>query len=113
MKAKIHPKWHDNCQVTCACGNQFITESTQAEIHVEICSACHPLFTGEMKYVDTLGRVEKFKQKQARAADKGYLKKKDRKKLKRKAEEKLAKESPKSLKEMLQKEIKKAKKKSS
>ncbi len=62
MKAKIHPKYVD-CKVTCGCGNSFETRSTRAEIHVEICSACHPFFTGTQKYVDTAGRVEKFQKK--------------------------------------------------
>ncbi len=109
MKTKIHPKYYDNCKVTCACGNEFVTGSTLPEIHVEICSACHPFFTGEMKYVDTLGRVEKFKQKQEKALEKKYVKKKDRQKIKTRKEEKRAKTQPKTLKEMLQKEMKKSK----
>ena len=64
MKANIHPKYYDDCKVTCACGNTFMTGATVPEIHVEICSNCHPFFTGEMKYVDTLGRVEKFQQRE-------------------------------------------------
>ena len=100
MKKNIHPKWYDDCKVTCACGNTFVTGSTLPEIKVEICSACHPFFTGEMKYVDTLGRVERFKQKQATAKKKKYVKKADKKKLKKKAEEKEDKR-PKTLKEML------------
>lgn len=67
MKKKIHPKYYNDAKVTCSCGNTFTTGSTQPEIQVEICSACHPFFTGEMKYVDTLGRVEKFQKKQAQA----------------------------------------------
>lgn len=62
MKEKIHPKYVD-CKVTCGCGNTFMTRSTRAEINVEICSACHPFFTGQQKYVDTAGRVEKFQRK--------------------------------------------------
>lgn len=64
MKANIHPQYFDDCKVTCVCGNTFKTGATVPEIRVEICSKCHPFFTGEMKYVDTLGRVEKFQQKQ-------------------------------------------------
>ena len=75
MKKKIHPKYYDNCKVTCVCGNSFITGSTLPEINVEICSACHPFFTGEMKFVDTMGRVEKFKQKQAKIKNRKYVKK--------------------------------------
>lgn len=100
MKKNIHPKWYDDCKVTCACGNTFITGSTLPEIKVQICNACHPFFTGEMKYVDVLGRVERFKQKQAAAQKRKYIKKVDRKRLKRKNEEKEDKK-PKTLKEML------------
>jgi len=59
MKAGIHPKY-EKAQVTCACGNTFETRSTVDEIRVEICSACHPFYTGKQKIVDTEGRVEKF-----------------------------------------------------
>lgn len=76
MKKNIHPQWHDDCQVTCVCGNTFTTGSTYPEIQVEICSACHPFFTGEMKFVDTQGRVERFMQKrQESEAKKAELKK--------------------------------------
>lgn len=60
MKANIHPIWHSETKVTCACGNTFTTGSTLAEIRVEICSACHPFFTGAQKFVDTLGQVDRF-----------------------------------------------------
>ncbi|MDH7601131.1 MAG: 50S ribosomal protein L31 [Armatimonadota bacterium] len=59
MKTGIHPKYV-RCIVTCACGNTFETRSTIEEIRTEICSACHPFFTGKQKIVDTEGRVEKF-----------------------------------------------------
>ena len=62
MKEKIHPKYVE-CKVHCACGNNFVTRSTKAELHVDICSACHPFFTGKQKFVDTAGRVEKFQKK--------------------------------------------------
>jgi large subunit ribosomal protein L31 len=62
MKADIHPKYEETT-VTCGCGNKFVTRSTKKNINVEICSACHPFFTGKMKYVDTTGRVEKFQRK--------------------------------------------------
>jgi large subunit ribosomal protein L31 len=62
MREGIHPKYIE-AQVTCACGNTFTTRSVRPEIHVEICSACHPFFTGKQKIVDTEGRVEKFMQK--------------------------------------------------
>jgi large subunit ribosomal protein L31 len=62
MKKDIHPKYEE-ATVTCGCGNVFTTRSTKKNIHTEICSACHPFFTGKMKFVDTTGRVEKFQKK--------------------------------------------------
>lgn len=62
MKEGIHPKY-ETCTVSCACGNNFETKSTKGDIHVEICSECHPFFTGKQKLVDTAGRVEKFNKK--------------------------------------------------
>ena len=59
MKQKIHPKYHE-VDVRCACGNTFSTRSTSSELKVEICSSCHPFFTGKQKLVDTAGRVERF-----------------------------------------------------
>ena len=59
MKAEIHPKYVE-CKVSCACGNKFTTKSTRQEIKVDICSECHPFFTGAQKFVDTAGRVDKF-----------------------------------------------------
>ncbi len=99
MKPNIHPKYYDDCQVTCACGNTFTTGSTASAIKVDICSACHPFFTGEQKYVDTLGRVERFKQKQTTAASTKFVKKADRRKLKAQEDDK---KTPKTFKEMLQ-----------
>lgn len=63
MKNNIHPKYHSDCQVSCVCGNSFITGSTEPEIKVELCSACHPFYTGKQKLVDTARRVEKFEAK--------------------------------------------------
>jgi len=60
MKKKIHPALHE-ITVNCACGNSFVTRSTKEEIKVEICSSCHPFFTGKQKLVDSAGRVERFK----------------------------------------------------
>ena len=65
MKTGIHPDYVES-RVTCTCGNQFVTRSTQAEIHVEICSNCHPFYTGRQKLVDTGGRVERFKRRAAK-----------------------------------------------
>ena len=68
-KEKIHPNYHE-IRVVCACGNNFATRSThKGDIHVEICSACHPFFTGKQKLVDTAGRVERFRRKYAEPAD--------------------------------------------
>jgi large subunit ribosomal protein L31 len=60
MKATIHPKYFDDVSVTCSCGNTFKTGSTREFITVEICSKCHPFYTGEQKFVDTRGNVDKF-----------------------------------------------------
>jgi len=62
MKEGIHPRY-DKAKIVCACGNIIETRSTVAQIHVEICSACHPFFTGKQKLVDTAGRVERFQRK--------------------------------------------------
>jgi large subunit ribosomal protein L31 len=68
MKKDIHPKFNVQAKVTCACGNSFTVGSTRDEISVEICSACHPFFTGQEKVMDTAGRVDKFKKRQAAAS---------------------------------------------
>ena len=70
MKDSIHAKYVD-AQVTCGCGNTFTTRSTQETLKVEICSNCHPFYTGTMKFVDSAGRIEKFQKKY------GWGKKKD------------------------------------
>jgi len=67
MKTDIHPTYYENAKVTCACGRTFQIGSTVKEISVEICSACHPFYTGVEKIVDTAGRVEKFKARTAAA----------------------------------------------
>jgi large subunit ribosomal protein L31 len=66
MKKDIHPKYYKNAKVICACGHTFSTGSTEEEIKVEICSACHPFYTGKQKLVDTARRVEKFQEKVAK-----------------------------------------------
>jgi len=63
MKAKIHPKYYHDAVVTCSCGNTFTIGSTKKALKVELCSKCHPFFTGEHRMVDTAGRVERFKQR--------------------------------------------------
>jgi len=65
MKSGIHPKYHKTI-VRCACGSEFETGSTVEDIHIEICSQCHPFFTGKQKLVDSAGRIERFKQKYAK-----------------------------------------------
>ena len=66
MKAEIHPEYVV-AQVTCTCGNTFTTRSTKGDLHVEICSNCHPFYTGRQKLVDTGGRVERFQRRVARS----------------------------------------------
>ena len=66
MKAKIHPEYVV-CKVNCGCGNHFETRATVKELHIEICSACHPFYTGKQKLVDTGGRVERFQRRLERA----------------------------------------------
>lgn len=70
MKKDIHPTYFENAKVTCACGNTFTIGSTKEEIAVEICSVCHPFYTGNEKVLDTAGRVEKFKNRRAKASPK-------------------------------------------
>ncbi|MBI4383581.1 MAG: 50S ribosomal protein L31 [Nitrospinae bacterium] len=65
MKEGIHPKYVE-ATIKCACGSEVKTRSTKTEIHVEICSNCHPFFTGKQKLVDTAGRIEKFQRKYAK-----------------------------------------------
>ena len=65
MKTEIHPTYSE-AHVRCTCGNEFTTRSTQGDIHVEICSACHPFYTGRQKLVDTGGRVERFQRRVAK-----------------------------------------------
>jgi large subunit ribosomal protein L31 len=63
MREKIHPKYYPNTKVICSCGNTFTTGSTRETLKVELCSKCHPFFTGEQRIVDTAGRVERFKRR--------------------------------------------------
>lgn len=66
MKEKIHPTYYADAKVICACGNSFVTGATKKVIRTEICSKCHPLFTGEHRIVDTAGRVERFRRRYKR-----------------------------------------------
>jgi len=68
MKKEIHPQYYTDAKVVCACGSIFETGSTQKEIRIEICSACHPFYTGKQKLVDTARRVEKFEERAAKKA---------------------------------------------
>lgn len=66
MKNDIHPIYYSDTKISCACGNAFIGGSTRKEIHVEICSNCHPFYTGKQKLIDTTGTVDKFKKRAER-----------------------------------------------
>ena len=69
MKTGIHPEYVES-RVTCSCGNAFVTRSTSPELHVELCSQCHPFYTGKQKLVDTGGRVERFQRRAAKSGGK-------------------------------------------
>lgn len=101
MKQDIHPKYYTDAKVICACGNTFETGSTQKELRVEVCSACHPFYTGKDKMIDTEGRVEKFEKKaQVAAARRGEYA--ARLKVKKQKEEALKpQKAPQTLKDML------------
>lgn len=97
MQTNIHPQWYPDAQIVCACGNMFTVGSTKQSLRVEICHKCHPFFTGEMKFVDTLGRVERFQKKQQHAkTQKSVLEAKKKKKEVLQEERK-----PRTLREML------------
>ena len=103
MKKDIHPQVYTDCVVTCACGNSFITSSTKKTLSVEICSNCHPFYTGQQKFVDTEGRIDKFarKQKESEAKKKAAEMLKEAK-AKKKTKEATAKREPATtLKDML------------
>ncbi len=99
MKENIHPKWYEEAKVVCACGNAFTLGSTMSEIHTEICSQCHPFFTGKEKLIDTEGLVEKFEKKRAAAA-KAIAKKKTSETVRNEKQKKEYR--PGTLKEMLE-----------
>lgn len=103
MKAQGHPTYYADAVVTCACGNSFIVGSTKQKVSVEICAKCHPFFTGEMRFLDTMGRVERFQQKQAATVGQTYMSKKHKLALKKKQEQEDEAATPKSLKEMMEK----------
>jgi large subunit ribosomal protein L31 len=70
MKKKIHPEYHNDAKIICSCGAVLSTGATIKEMHVEICSACHPFYTGKKKVLDTTGRVDRFKKLAEKAAAK-------------------------------------------
>lgn len=78
MKANIHPTYHNDVKVTCSCGNTFTTGSTVQTIDTEICSNCHPFYTGKQKILDTTGNVDRFK-KRREAGSKAVVEKKEKK----------------------------------
>ena len=69
MKADIHPTYYPEAQAICACGNTWITGATQEVVRTDVCSACHPFFTGEQRIVDTAGQVERFMRRLEKKAD--------------------------------------------
>ena len=110
MKSKIHPKWYPDAQVICACGSKFTTGATLPKIEIEVCSACHPFYTGQMKYVDTAGRVDAFKSKQSQAKGK-LLTKTEKRRIKKEKKIQKELEKPESLAELRKGLSKKKKKK--
>lgn len=99
MKTAIHPKWYDDCAVTCACGNSFTIGATVPKIQVEICSKCHPFYTGQMKYIDTAGRVDAYLNKQAKAQTE-RVSKSEKRKLKKQKQLERELERPDTLEEL-------------
>ncbi|MEC8557762.1 MAG: 50S ribosomal protein L31 [Planctomycetota bacterium] len=79
MKADIHPNYQETT-VTCGCGESFVTRSTRPEMKVDICNACHPFYTGKLKFVDTAGRIDKFQKKFAAGSYASLQKPKKKKK---------------------------------
>lgn len=106
MKTKIHPKWYSEAVVKCACGNTFTVGAAVPEIEVEVCSACHPFYTGQMKYVDTAGRVDAFKARREGAAKK-VLSKADRRRMKRERRLREELDRPETLEDLRKKSKKK------
>ena len=96
MKKDIHPKYYPDAKVTCACGNTFKVGSTLPELQTEICSLCHPFFTGKQKLLDTSRRVEKFKERMAKKASVSATRKGKKAK---KVKGEIRKKTPKKIKE--------------
>lgn len=98
MKTNIHPQWYPEALFTCVCGATYKMGSTKPDVHVDICARCHPFYTGEMRFTDSEGKVDRFvkRMEKAKALAPELAKKKAKKK-----GEKVAKAEPKSLREML------------
>lgn len=105
MKKSIHPKYYPEAKVKCSCGAEFTVGSTLPEIEIEICSSCHPFYTGQEKFIDTEGRVEKFEKRRIEAEEKIKMvqKKLEKEQKEQERKEREQRERPKTLKEMLAK----------
>lgn len=79
MKKDIHPKYYEHAKVTCSCGNTFEIGATVPELNVEVCSACHPFYTGTAKFIDTAGRVDKFQERLKKAQEMKEIRQKAKK----------------------------------
>ncbi len=101
MKTDIHPTYHQTATVTCNCGESFTVGSTQEEIRIEVCSACHPFYTGKANLIDTAGRVDKFQERRKKAAE--LAQKKAAKKTTEKTESGAGKTNKEKLKELKKK----------
>jgi large subunit ribosomal protein L31 len=108
MQTQIHPKWFEDTKVTCACGNSFVTGATVPAIQVDVCYNCHPFYTGQMKYVDTAGRVDAFMAKMGKTKEK-LVSKTEKRRLKKERKIKEELEKPDTLAQ-LRKVAKKSKK---
>jgi len=108
MKTSIHPNWYNDCKVTCACGNSFVVGATVQTLQVDICSNCHPFYTGQMKYIDTAGRVDAFINKKAKTQIK-RVSKTEKRRIKKQKQLERELERPDTLEE-LRKQMKKGKK---
>jgi large subunit ribosomal protein L31 len=95
MKQDIHPTYHTKSKISCACGNTFTTGSTNDGISIELCSSCHPFYTGKQKLVDTAGRVDRFKERAAKQATLSTVRKGKKAKKVAQVAKKTKKETPK------------------
>lgn len=97
MKQNVHPTYYSSAKVVCACGNSFVTGSTVEEIRIEICSNCHPFYTGNQKLIDTAGRVDRFQKRAAKSANLTAAKKEKKPRVKKlKLDETISLKSPKA-----------------